>query len=71
MLKPHYELKKDSNFNYSRLDCRKYFFSNKCIDVWNNKLTENELRITSLNSFKKAIVKIDFRSYCRRLAFDV
>ena len=59
------------NFNHSRLDCRKYFFSNRCIDVWNNKLTENEVNITSLNSFKKAIDKINFSSYCRGRAFDV
>ena len=59
------------NFNHSRLDCGKYFFSNRCIDVRNNKLTENEVSFTSLKSFKKAIDKIDFTSYCRGRAFDV
>ena len=59
------------NLNHSRLDCRRYFFSNRCIDVWNNKLTENEVNITSLNSFKKAIDKINFSSYCRGRAFVV
>ena len=46
------------NFNYSRLDWRKFFFSNRCIDVWKNKLTENEISITFLNSFKIAKVKL-------------
>ena len=41
------------------------------IDVWNNKLTENEVNITSPNIFKKAIDKINFISYCRGCAFDV
>ena len=41
------------NFNYSSLDCRKYFFSSRCIDVWSNDLTEIKFRITSLNSFEK------------------
>ena len=59
------------NFNYSRLDCRRYFFSNRCIEVWNNTLTESEVSITSLSSFKKAIDKINFSSYCRGHAFDV
>ena len=57
------------NFNQSRLDCRKYLFSNRCIDIWNNKFTENEDCITTLNSFKKAIDKIDFSNYCRGRAF--
>ena len=56
-------------FNRSRLYCRKFFFSNRFSDIWKNKLTENEVCITSLNSFKKAIHKIDFSSYCRRRAF--
>ena len=49
------------NFHYSEsgLDCRKNFFSKSCIDVLNNKLTENEVGITSLNSFKKAVDKIN------------
>ena len=50
------------NFNYSRTECRRYFFSNRCIDVWNNKLPENEVRHTSLDSFKKAIVKINLKN---------
>ena len=36
-----------------------------------NKLTEKEVDIPSLNSFKKVIGKINFSSYCRGHAFDV
>ena len=36
----------------------------------NNKLTENDVRNTSLNGFKKAIDKINFISHCRGRAFD-
>ena len=53
------------NLSCSRFDCRKYIFSNRFIDVWNNKLREKEVNITSLNSFKKAIDMIDLSSYCR------
>ena len=59
------------NNTYFIFDCRNYFFTNKCIDVWNIKITVNEVSITSLNSFKKAIDKISFRSYCRGRGFDV
>ena len=52
------------NVNYSRLECRRNLSSNRCIDVWNNKLTENEVTITSLDIFKKAKDNIDLRKYC-------
>ena len=39
--------------------------------VWNNNLTKYEVDITPLNSFKKALDKINFSSYCRGRAFDV
>ena len=58
---PFYETRGHSmklNFYYSRSDCRRYFLSNRCIGVWNNKLTENKVSITSLNIFKIAIDKI-------------
>ena len=53
------------NVNHSRLESTRKFFCNRCIDVWNNKLT------TSHDGFKKVIDKINFSNYCRECAFDV
>ena len=47
------------NGNPSRLECR-CIFINGCIGVWNSKLTGNEVRTTSLDSFKNAMHKITF-----------
>ena len=57
------------NKNHSRIDCRKYFFCNRVIDIWNS-LDERVVCMTSIHNFKLAIENINFRVFCRGRAFD-
>ena len=41
---------------YSRLDLRKYFFSNRVVDLWNS-LPECVISATSVNAFKNRLDK--------------
>ena len=52
------------NVQYSRLDIRKYFFTNRVVRIW-NFLAEDIVLATSLYSFKKKIQNVDFNEFCR------
>ncbi len=45
-----------------RLDCRKYFFSNRSITLWNS-LPEYVVNCYNLSNFNSALQKIDFSDY--------
>ena len=52
---------------YSRLNSRKYFFSNRVVPVW-NELDNNLVTCGSLGMFKKGLDNNDFSRYCRGCA---
>ena len=56
--------------NYSRINCRKYFFSNRVINIWNS-LPENIVTSVSLFVFKKKIYAHDIACFCRGRAYTV
>ena len=55
------------NIQYSRVNCRKYFYTNRVAPIWNS-LTLSAACSLTLSAFKKEIDKIDFSSYCRGCA---
>ena len=52
------------NSMFSRLNCRKYFFVNRTINLWNS-LPANIAESESLAIFKNKIVTYDLTAYCR------
>ena len=56
------------NVEYSRLNCRKYFFINRVAPIW-NALHENVVNCETLNSFKNALNGCDLDRYCRGRAY--
>ena len=49
---------------FSRVNYRKYFFANRVVNIWNN-LPLDVVESPSLYAFKKAVNKLNFKSYCR------
>ena len=49
---------------YSRLNSRKFFFTNRVIKIWND-LESHEVNSTSLIMFKRKMYAKNFRSLCR------
>ena len=49
---------------YSRVNCRKFFFANRVVTIWNN-IPNDIVNKTSLQAFKKGLSQIDFKFYCR------
>ena len=49
---------------YSRVNYRKFFFSNRVIPIW-NALPQSVVESSSLNDLKKGLDQIDFRAFCR------
>ena len=56
------------NCQFSRTNCRKYFFANRVVNIWNG-LPENVVNKDTLQSFKKHLNEIDFSNYCRGRAY--
>ena len=52
------------NVMFSRLNCRKYFFINRTISLWNS-LPGNIAESESLSIFKNELGTCDFTAYCR------
>ena len=52
------------NMNYSRLNCRKYFFVNRVVAVWNS-LPAEVITSSSLYMFKKRVFAHDVTNFCR------
>ena len=50
--------------NYSRLNCRKFFFANRIVNIWNS-LDPFIVNAESLNIFKSRVYNIDLTSYCK------
>ena len=49
---------------HSNLNCRKYFFVNRTIQIW-NKLDANVVEAESINVFKNRLSSVNLRVYCR------
>ena len=56
------------NVEYSRVNCRKYFFINRVVPIW-NALHVNIVNSESLNIFKNALNECDLDRYCRGRAY--
>jgi hypothetical protein len=52
------------NVAFSRINCRKYFYSNRVVPVWNN-LPSYVLDIETVKKFKIALDNLDFSHYCK------
>ena len=52
------------NVCYSRVNYRKYFFSNRIVPIWNN-LPSDSVNSQSLYAFKKSVNRYSLISYCR------
>ena len=52
---------------YSRINCRKYFFANRVVPIWNS-LENNLVTCDRLNDFKQGLNNCDFSRYCRGCA---
>ena len=50
--------------NYSRLNCRKYFFVNRVIAVWNS-LPAETVASSSLYMFEMRVFVHDVTNFCR------
>ena len=50
--------------NYSRLNCRKFFFANRIVNIWNS-LDPFIVNAESLNIFKSRVYNIDLTPYCK------
>ena len=55
------------NIQYSRVNCRKYFFINRMAPIWNS-LPSSVVCCINLNSFKNMLNNLDFSNYCRGCA---
>ena len=58
------------NVNYSRLDCRRHFFCNRVINIWNG-LPESIISLRRFDRFKIAINDYDLSIHCKGRAFNV
>ena len=58
------------NINYSRINCRKYFFSNRVVPIWNS-LSEDIVTSRNLLAFKNKIYVFDVSAFCRGRAYTV
>ena len=56
-----YKLKCSEKYN---LECRKHFFSQRIVKVWNS-LSTNVVHCTSLSSFKSRVDMCDFTRFCK------
>ena len=54
---------------YSRLDCRKYFFTNRVVNYWND-LPASIVNARSLVSFKKLVRSHDLSGFCKGSAYS-
>ena len=52
------------NVQYSRVNCRKYFFINRITPIWNN-LPNNVVESTSIWQFRSLLKSLDLNVYCR------
>ena len=52
--------------NFSRTDCRKFWFSNRVAVIWNS-LPEDIKTKKNVKQFSTAIQNLDFKSFCRGL----
>ena len=52
------------NVHFSRINCRKYFFINRIVNIWNS-LPANLVEISSINVFKQQLKMYDLKVYCR------
>ena len=52
------------NHEYSRLDIRKYFFTNRTVTIW-NALPQSIIDSSSLQMFKSKINEYNLEIYCR------
>ena len=49
---------------YSRLNCRKFFFANRTVPIWNN-LPSNVVESINVKIFKTRLSEVDLTVYCR------
>ena len=56
------------NFQHARLNCRKYFFVNRTIPIW-NQLPNEIVNCSNVNAFKNKIANYNIDQYCRGHAF--
>ena len=52
------------NHQYSRVNCRKYFFINRIVPVW-NVLPSEVVNVNNVNMFKNRLKNVDLTRYCR------
>ena len=52
------------NHQYSRVNCRKYFFINRIVPVW-NVLPSEVVNVDNVNMFKHRLENVDLTRYCR------
>ena len=56
------------NVQYSRVNCRKYFFINRTIPIWNS-LDANIVNSDTVFEFKRKLNSFDVTNYCRGRAY--
>ena len=56
------------NVQYSRVNCRKYFFINRTIPIWNS-LDANIVNSDTVFEFKRKLNSFDATNYCRGRAY--
>ncbi len=56
------------NVQHSRINCRKYFFINRTIPIWNH-LPFSILDAGSLFNFKKMLNNVNLNEYCKGRAY--
>ena len=52
------------NVQYSRVNCRKYFFIDRITPIWNS-LPNNVVESTSIWQFRSLLESLDLNVYCR------
>ena len=50
--------------NFSRVNCRKFYFANRVVPIWND-LPYDLVNKTPLQAFKKGLNQMDFKVFCR------
>ncbi len=53
---------------HSRIDSRKYFFSNRVISIWNS-LNDSHVKCESIGKFKSLLEKLDLKMFCKIYKF--